>query len=134
MDRNEKFDYYNNSFSYVKIIMKNLNNSLEECVVREIFNEMVSDMDSNDIYEMLIISSLFEKKLNSLSETQKNKLLNDIYTCYIKPMIINYAHDEMDLVKLFFNSLKNKVLSMSGFYGLFGDNQEVFHENIGKFR
>lgn len=134
MDRTEKFDYYNNSFSFVKVIMKNLNNNLEEFVMREIFNEMAGDMDSNGIYEMLIVSSLFEKKLNSLNETQKNKLLNDIYTCYIKPMIINYAHDEMDLVKLFFNSLKSKVLSMSGFYGLFGDNHEVFHENIEKLR
>lgn len=132
MDNFENFDYYNNSFSYVKVIMKNLNNNMEELVMRDIFNEMVRDMDSNNIYEMLIVSSLFEKKLNSLNKAQKDDLLNNLYSCYIKPMFLNYMNDEKDMVKFFFNSLNNKIVSLSSFYGLFGENQNVFLENIKK--
>ena len=134
MNNNELFDYYNNSFSYVKVIMKNLNNNLESYVMREIFNEIVNDMDSNKIYEMLIVSSLFEKKLNSFNNEQKRNLINNLYSCYIKPMILNYSNNEMEMTKYFFDSLNSKVVSLSGFYGIFGDDLEMFHENVKKSR
>lgn len=134
MNNNELFDYYNNSFSYVKVIMKNLDNNLESYVMREIFNEIVNDMDSNKIYEMLIVSSLFEKKLNSFNNEQKRNLINNLYSCYIKPMILNYSNNEMEMTKYFFDSLNSKVVSLSGFYGIFGDDLEMFHENVKKSR
>ena len=134
MNNNELFDYYNNSFSYVKVIMKNLDNNLESYVMREIFNEIVNDMDSNKIYEMLIVSSLFEKKLNSFNNEQKRNLINNLYSCYIKPMILNYSNNEMEMTKYFFDSLNSKVVSLSGFYGMFGDDLEMFHENVKKSR
>ncbi len=134
MNNNELFDYYNNIFSYVKVIMKNLDNNLESYVMREIFNEIVNDMDSNKIYEMLIVSSLFEKKLNSFNNEQKRNLINNLYSCYIKPMILNYSNNEMEMTKYFFDSLNSKVVSLSGFYGIFGDDLEMFHENVKKSR
>ena len=136
MNNNELFDYYDNIFSYVKVIMKNSKNenNLEKLVIRDIFNEVVGEMDSNKIYEMLIISSLFEKKLKELNKVEREKTINNMYSCYIKPMILNYTNNCNDMVKFFFEALNNKVLSISGFYGIFGDNQEIFYENLKKLR
>lgn len=134
---NEKFDYYNNTFSYMKIIMKNLNSdkkNLEVMVIKSLFNDIVEEMDSNKIYEMIIISSLFEKKINSLNENEKRRLINDLYSCYIKSMIVNYVNNEMTMVKFFFDSLYSRVLDISGFYGVFGDNIKIFRENVKKMR
>ena len=137
MRNDEKFDYYNNSFSFVKYIMNNINSSkknLESLVVSDIFNNIVNDMDSQKIYEMIIYSSLFEKKVNEINSKDKKNIINNLYELYIQPMILNYVNNEMEMTEFFFNSLKNKVISLSGFYGIFGDNMEMFHENIKKTR
>lgn len=137
MRNDEKFDYYNNSFSFMKYIMNNINSSkknLESLVVSDIFNNIVNDMDSQKIYEMIIYSSLFEKKVNEINIKDKKNIINNLYELYIQPMILNYVNNEMEMTEFFFNSLKNKVVSLSGFYGIFGDNMEMFHENIKKTR
>lgn len=137
MDNNELFNYYDNIFSYVKVIMKNVKNenkNMEMFVVKEIFNKIVNDMDSEKIYEMLVVSSLFEKKFNLLNNNLKEKMINDLYSCYIKPMILNYSNNEMEMTKYFFDNLNNKIVSISGFYGIFGENINIFRENVKKTR
>ena len=137
MDNNKLFDYYDNIFSYVKVIMKNVKNenkNMDMFVVKEIFNKIVNDMDSEKIYEMLVVSSLFEKKFNLLNNNLKEKMINDLYSCYIKPMILNYSNNEMEMTKYFFDNLNNKIVDISGFYGIFGEDINIFRENVKKTR
>lgn len=135
--KNEMFDYYGNTFSFAKVIMENVNDKkkdLKALVVKEIFNEIVNNMDSNEIYEMVIYSSMFEKRLNELNVYEKKNYINNLQSCYLEPMIVNYINSEKEMVKFFFDSLKNKIISFSGFYNSFGDNIEVFRDKIQKNR
>ena len=133
MNNNEMFDYYGNVFSYMKIIMGISNNKKREFVVKEIFNEKINQIDSNimkdELYKMIIFSSLFEKKLNQLSDNKKKKYISDINSCYIEPMILNYINGEQELVDYFFEALKNKIIVFSGFLGLFEDSINIINKN-----
>lgn len=117
-----KFDYYNSRFSYMRYIMEQLNkSSIEQAILGEIFNTFVSRYDSNEVNEIVIYSSMFENKINKLDENKRYELLNNLYNCYIKNMIINFSNGDMDAVILFFNNLQDKIKSFSGYYGICGE-------------
>ena len=120
-----KYDYYTNTFNYLKLIMDYLikkGHSINETfIVRECFNNFSSDMNEEDIKRLVICSSLFEKKLISMPKNEQNMLIDLIYSCYIKGMIINYSNSDYETSKVFYNTMNNKVLEYSGYIGLFGE-------------
>lgn len=122
-EHNIIFDYYNGRFSYMKLIMDKLNrHSIEKTIIGEIFNTFLSRLDSNEIHEIVIYSSLFENKINSLGNEQKMMLLNNLYNCYIKNMILNFSNGDMDAVIYFFKDLEEKIKIYSCYYGLYGED------------
>lgn len=117
-----KFDYYSQRFSYLRFIMESLDRgNIEEAIVGQIFNTFLSRLDSNEIEEIVIYSSLFESRVNSLKEEEKQELLINLYNCYIKEMVINYSNRDMDTVIYFFKALMEKVKMYSGYYGIYGE-------------
>ncbi len=117
-----KFDHYSNRFSYLRFIMETLDRgNIEEAIVGQIFNTFLSRLDSNEIAEIVIYSSLFESKVNSLEKDRKQELLNNLYDCYIKGMIINYSNGDVEAVIYFFKTLMEKVKMYSGYYGIYGE-------------
>ena len=119
---NIKFDYYNSRFSYMRYIMESLNkSSIEQAIVGEIFNTFLSRYDSNGVNELVIYSSLFENKTNSMDENKKMLLLNNLYNCYIKNMMICFSNNDIDSVIYFFNTLQEKIKVYSCYYGLCGE-------------
>ena len=119
-----KFDYYSLIFTYIKLIMESLNKTtIEGLVVREIFNVFFNRMDSNEIEEMVIYSSLFENRINKMNNQERNDLLNNLYESYIKNIMINYTNRDMDAVISFYDELNNKIKSISGYYELHNENE-----------
>ncbi len=115
-------DYYNSVFSYMKLIMDNLDKTnIEKLVVREIFNTFLNRFDNNDIKEIVIYSALFENKINKLDKEEKNNLYNNLYNDYIKEIIINYSNGEMDRVITIYRDLEEKIKVLSGYYGIYGE-------------
>ena len=41
-----------------------------------------------------------------LKDSEKKMFIDNLHSCYVKPMIINYVNNEQDMVNLFFNTLK----------------------------
>ena len=124
-----KFDYYSLIFTYIKLIMESLNKTtIEGLVVREIFNVFFNRMDSNEIEEMVIYSSLFENRINKMNNQEKNDLLNNLYEFYIKNIMINYTNRDMDAVIYFYDELNNKIKSISGYYEL--HNEDEYFDNM----
>ena len=97
-----KFDYYNSRFSYMRYIMEQLNkSSIEQAILGEIFNTFVSRYDSNEVNEIVIYSSMFENKINKSDENKRYELLNNLYNCYIKNMIINFIRSNLFITEIF---------------------------------
>lgn len=123
-----EFDYYNSTFSYMKVIMEELDRyNIEKLIIEEVFNTFLNRKDASEIEEIVIYSSLFENKINKLDENSRKNLLNDLYNNYIKNIILNFSNNDVDAVIVFFDELQGKIKSISGYYGLFGDNGYFNH-------
>ena len=117
-----KFDYYNSGFSYLKLIMEELERyEIEKLIVGEVFNVFMSKLDSNEVKEMIVYSSLFENKINKLNDREKKALLNNLFEKYIKNIILNFSNEDIDAVIMFFKELEDQVKVISGYYGLYGE-------------
>ena len=126
-----KFDHYNSRFSYMKLIMDTLDRyEIEKIIVGEVFNVFSSRLDSNEIKEIVIYSSLFESKINKLNDVDKKALLNDLYEKYVKNIILNFSNGDIDAVIMFFNELEDKIKVISGYYGIYGE--EGYFNNVNE--
>ena len=113
-------DLYNSRFSYIKLIMEYLEKKeIEKIVVGEIFNNFFTNIDNENIDELVIYSSLFENRINMLNQLSKKNLLNNLYDCYIKNLIINFSNRDMEMTNYFLVELDNKIKMLSGYYGLY---------------
>ena len=132
--QNMKFDYYNSRFSYMRLIMELLNKyNVEQIVVGEIFNSFLSGLDANEIKEMIIYSSLFENKLYGMNEEERNILLNNLYECYIKSMIVNFSNNDVEAFTFFYEGLEERVKMISGYYGIYGEDGFIDYVNKTSF-
>ncbi len=122
------FDYYNTTFSYIKIMMeylvKNGHPYLENVVMQEIFNQIYSDLDSDEIRDNVFVSALIEKRLMEMDSNQLSLFINNIYESYLKQMILNFDHN-FETTKVFYDRLNNKMIEYSGYYGIYGEKEKV---------
>ena len=121
--QNIKFDYYNARFSYIRYIMESLNKSSnEQAIVGEIFNTFLSNLDNNEINEIVIYSALFEKKINEMALEERKEKIEFLYDCYIKSMMVSFSNNDIDALIFFYKGLENKIKEISCYYGIYGED------------
>ncbi len=119
---NIKFDHYKSRFNYLRFIMERLNKSeVEHTIVGEVFNTVLSNMDSREIDEMVIYSSLFESKVLKMGEDEQAELLNNLYDCYIKSMMVHFSNNDVEALSFFYKRLEEIIKIISCYYGTYGE-------------
>ncbi len=115
---NISFDYYDETISYVKMIMKRLKNEdnieEKEYIVKKIYNYLLSSYSSEMIEELVTTSLLFESRLNKMKPVNASILVQSIYKNYLEKLIFNY-YDRENV----FEEMNEEVKSLVGFYGIF---------------
>ena len=115
---NISFDYYDETISYVKMIMKRLKNEdnidEKEYIVKKIYNYLLSSYSSEMIEELVTTSLLFESRLNKMKPVNASILVQSIYKNYLEKLIFNY-YDRENV----FEEMNEEVKSIVGFYGIF---------------
>ncbi len=116
-----KRDYFD-MFSHLKVIMSQMKKekSLENYVLREIFNDEIKDKDEEEINNMKIYSALFENRLHEIgriNQKEKDNLINALYDCYLdKGMIKNYSNGDIEAAKHFYKAFDERIKELSGYY------------------
>lgn len=127
-----KVDYYDNTASYVKYIMKLLEkeDTLENIIVKEIYNGILNTYDDekakDTINKNAMLYGLLENKILSINGKEKIKLLDELYNGFIKGMFHNYANGDLDSVKYFFDRMQERVIEVTGSGKIF-ENMEFFN-------
>ena len=123
-----KADYYDDIASYYKFIMQRVEDkdTLKQVIVKEIFNGILSSLDKDLLEikakEILYSTALLENKLLSMISDERKIIIDTLYDNYILSMIYSYQNGDLDLVKMIFSYMHDKVMEISGYYGIFGDN------------
>lgn len=120
-----KFDYYDNTASYVKYIMKLLEKeeTLENIIIKEIYNGILNIYDEETVKETVdknaMLFGLLENKIMSSNGKDKIRIISEIYSSYIRAMFHSYANGDLDSVKHFFDRMQERVIEITGSYSLF---------------
>ena len=131
----KSFDYYNNTFSYVKMILNNISknkemNTEKDCL-QKIYNFIMRDYNKIQIEEMCIVSLLFEAKMNKLNKYEAKNKMSFIYNNYLEKMIYDF-YGRNDI----FEEMNKYVKSYVGYYGItnnYNDDYDDFMDyNIKK--
>ena len=136
-----KADYYDDIASYYKFIMQNVEERdvLKQVIVKEIFNGILNSLDKDLLEikakEILYSTALLENKLLKMNSDEIKLMINTLYENYILSMIYSYQNGDLDLVKMLFSYLHDKVMEISGYYGIFGEryiNNDYMNMRNGK--
>lgn len=130
---NKNLNYYDELFSYLKTITNlttKKGTSMEEYVVKEVFNGLVSNYKEEDIKKLVFISSFFDNMISKMNDEEKEKFINELYLTYIKSMVNCFQIGDNDAVKVFFNRLKEKVEIISGYNAIYGFHDEIENSNV----
>ena len=131
MKKNVKFDYYDEIPSYVRIIMEMASENdkpLEKFIIKDVFNKILNTWNSEQIKEMVIVSSFFENYLYSLEPVDRIILNDKLYSTYIKSIILCNNIGDFNLVNRFFDRCYDKVKEMTGYYGFLENNEIIANE------
>lgn len=130
---NKNLNYYDELFSYLKTITNlttKKGTSMEEYVVKEVFNGLVSNYKEEDIKKLVFISSFFDNMISKMNDEEKEKFINELYLTYIKSMVNCFQIGDNDAVKVFFNRLKEKVEIISGYNAIYGFRDDIENSNV----
>jgi hypothetical protein len=123
-----KADYYDYILSYYKLVMQKveIKGSLKQVIVKEIFNGILNCLDKDSLEiklkEIFYSTALLENKLIQMNNDERKIVVKELYDNYILPMIYSYQNGDLDLVKMLFVYMHDKIMEISGYYGIFGEN------------
>ena len=135
-------DYYNERFSYIKLVVESLIKygiEIDEKLIGEVFNGVISLYPEVNRGKVLIESSfvgaLLERKMKLLTDAEKEKNFLWIYNDYIAPLIPLYTYNNqyalMDCLDNSLFAMKSQV----GYYGIYGMNEdEVIADSVSARR
>jgi len=112
---NEYFDYYNNTSSYVKIILDLIPSEListeKKDIIKEIYNYILNNLNDLKKAEVICVSSMFREKIGNVNEEEIMKQAAFMYNNFIVKML----YDSINRDRIF--DIMNECVKLySGYY------------------
>lgn len=124
-------DYYNERFSYIKLVVESLikyGKEINEELIGEVFNgtmNLYADSEKERfLIESSLVGALIESRMKLLTNAEKEKYLLWIYNDYIAPLVPLYTYNNQCALM---DCLDNSLFAMKshvGYYGIYGMNED----------
>ncbi len=128
------FNYYVNTSSYVKTILDILPeekiSKKKKAIIIEIFNYIMSNISEDEINEVMVVSNLFNQKLELLSNKEIMFQLEYLYRNFLEKMLFD-SYNRMT----YFSIMNECVKVFAGYYEEYQKDSSLhFDEEISNIR
>ena len=129
--KNRDESFFEGTYLYYVINGLKINEEQEIAFIREVFYSLISRLYQeeslkNFLFALVSVSTLLRSRVDSYGEKERLDFFKKVYDTYINALITNYRNGNYETASAFLLMMNEKIKMLSGYYGLYGLQEETF--------